>query len=210
LKAEKLQTVGGNLYIYSNAELKAENLQTVGGNLYIYSNTELKAPKLKQNQKPTKAHFNAIKKAKLHAAKNCERQGYLLADGILQRIVSKKKTTALTVYKTKHLVLDDVNYVVFNGEHFSHGKTLKQAKDDLMFKLTKRDLSEFKKLNVNKKLKLSELISIYRNVTGACETGVKSFVKSIDAKSSYTIKEVFKLTKGQYGSDKFAEFFNEN
>jgi hypothetical protein len=45
LKADKLESVGGDLYINSNAELKADKLESVGGDLYINSNAELKALK---------------------------------------------------------------------------------------------------------------------------------------------------------------------
>ncbi len=43
-KAPKLESVGGNLYIYSNVKLTVPKLESVGGNLYISSNVEL--PKL--------------------------------------------------------------------------------------------------------------------------------------------------------------------
>ena len=41
----ELEEVGGNLYVYSNADLK--NLKSVGGYLSVYSNVDFKAPLLK-------------------------------------------------------------------------------------------------------------------------------------------------------------------
>jgi nicotinamide riboside kinase len=49
---------------------------------------------------------------------------------------------------------------------------------------------------------------MYRIITGACEKGTRYFVENnnID-KEEYKISEIIKLTKGQYNSEKFAEFF---
>jgi len=195
LHVPALITVGGSLYIYSGAKLDA--LTTVGGSLSIYSGAKLDAKKAKYNQKS----------AKTKVLKAFERQGYISADGILQRIVTKKKTTALTVYKVKKLVSDQISYVVFDGDNFSHGETVKKAKDDLIFKLTSRDTSEFKKWKLDTKKPLKEVILAYRSITGACEFGVKQFCASQKMKAKYSVNEVLKLTKGQFGHEKFREFF---
>ena len=196
LEASALTTVGGGLNIYSNAKLEA--LTTVGGGLYIYSDAKLEAKKAKYNQK-------CAQKEVLRAF---ERQGYILADGILQKIVSKKKTATLTVWKAQKLASNEISYVIYDGDNFSHGETVKQAKNDLIFKLTSRDTSEFKKWKLDTKKPLKQVILAYRSITGACEFGVKQFCESQKLKSKYSVKEVLKLTKGQYGHEKFREFYN--
>jgi hypothetical protein len=56
-----------------------------------------------------------------------------------------------------------------------------------------------------------EAIESYRVITGACEAGVRGFVQSQGGlKKTYTVKEVIKLTKGQYGNEVYAAFFTKN
>ncbi len=197
LKAPKLQAVGG--YLDVQADFEAPNLQTVGGPLYV--RTDLKAPKLDKNKKITRQEVRKI------VEQAFERQGYLFADGILQKIISKKSVSSLIVYKVKHIAKDETFFCVYDGENYSHGKTLEEAKEDLIFKVSNRDTSEFKAWSLTDSKPLSEMIAAYRSITGACSFGTKEFCKSRELKESYTLKEVFELTKGQYGSDKFKEFF---
>ena len=211
----KLTTVGGNLNISSSCEFTANKLTTVGGYLSIHSSCEL--PKLTT----VGGYLSISSKSKLDAplakyeqseAKNIvtsvfEAQGYLLADGILQNIISKKKAGVLTVYKTKHIAKDDITFVVFDGANYSHGKTLGAAKADLKYKLSSRDTSEFKKWKVTDKKPVEDLIRAYRAITGACFEGTKMFCESQELKAKYSVKEIFELTDGKYGNQQFVEFF---
>lgn len=53
-----------------------------------------------------------------------------------------------------------------------------------------------------------DLVTMYRVITGACQQGSQAFVDSIkDLKKEYTIREAIELTRGQYGAEAFAEFF---
>ena len=199
LQADALTTIGGDLYVNSQASLQADALTTIGGDLYVNSPASLNAPKLDRNKKITRKQL----------ARHFEKKGFVFADGILQKKISKKQVGSLTIYKTKKLASDESGYVVFDGENYSHGKTIKQAKDDLIFKLTSRDTSEFKKWKVTDKKPIKDLVMAYRSITGACEFGVKQFVSQNVKKTKYSVKEVIELTKGQYGSDKFKGFFND-
>ena len=57
---------------------------------------------------------------------------------------------------------------------------------------------------------VAEAVAAYRTITGACSLGVQNFFqrKGIDRDSSYTVREIIKMTKGEYGNDVFAGFFN--
>lgn len=52
---------------------------------------------------------------------------------------------------------------------------------------------------------------MYRAITGACEGGVRGVVENNQdkKKDSYTIEELIELTKGQYHSDMFVDFFTK-
>jgi len=224
-KLEALQTVGGDVYVYGEAKLEAlqtvggyvrvygeaklEALQTVGGDVRVYGEAKLEAPLL-QTEKPSQEIINKLKtEPKKLVQQHFERQGYLFADKILQTIISKKTAGPLIIYKTKKIAKDEINFVVYDGEYYSHGETLEQAKNDLIFKRTSQDTSKFKEWKLTDKKPLSELIEAYRSITGACSSGTKDFCTNRDLKEDYTIEEAIKITAGAYNSDKFALFFNE-
>ena len=208
-KIEALQTVGGYVSVYGEAKLEAPQLQTVGGDVLVYGGAKLEAPLL-QTEKPSQEIINKLRtEPKKLVQQHFERQGYLFADGILQTIISKKTAGPLIIYKTKKIAKDEINFVVYDGEYYSHGETLEQAKNDLIFKRTSQDTSKFKEWQLTDKKPLSELIEAYRSITGACSSGTKDFCSNRDLKDEYTIAEAIKITAGVYNSDKFASFFNE-
>ena len=127
-------------------------------------------------------------------------------DGVQKEVKSIKKMKELTVYK-----MVDGTFCVYDGEHYSHGATLREAKEDLIYKHSTRDLSEFKSLKMNSVLTFAEAVELYRSVTGACSEGTRLFVEShgIDKSKSYTVAEIIERTEGQYNSEKIREFFNK-
>lgn len=97
----------------------------------------------------------------------------------------------------------EILYVVSdrNG-NFSHGKTIKQARKDLVYKtIAKFDGT------LPKKAAVKEWIGIYRVVTGACSVGVQMFVEknSYDLEKIMTAKEVAEAIGNSYGATKFKE-----
>ena len=132
---------------------------------------------------------------------------YLYADNILTHIKSCRKIKGYTFYQGK---IKGKN-VIFDGTNYAHCKSFKEGVSDLKFKAAKdRGAEQYKNLTLDSVLKIDELITIYRVITGACKQGTENFVKSIkDLKDEYTIKEATELTKGQYNSDVFRRFFEE-
>ena len=129
--------------------------------------------------------------------------GYSYADHVLAKVVSTKGLVSRVIIagKTK------VSYLVSDGEAWSHGETLKAARDGLMFKIGSRDTSEFKKWNLDTKVTLSQAIKSYRAITGACEQGVRTWMENRDIPAAMTIAKAIELTKGAYGADAYARFF---
>ena len=194
----QLEKVTGSLYINSNAELSA--LQSVGGYLYINSNAELSAPNTKFNVKGTK---------ELALKFNFEcflKMGFLFADNILAKIIGKKKN----VYKIQICGQTKVSYCIEVDGVFSHGETIKQAKESLIYKISDRDTSKYDNYTLDTVVTFEEAIKMYRTITGACEGGTKHFVENVlqDKRKKYTVKEVIELTKGQYNNDRLQEFFS--
>ena len=130
---------------------------------------------------------------------------HIIADGILSKVVSKKGD----IYKVINHGKTEETYLIKSGDKYSHGKTLKQAKDSLIYKLADRDTSKYKDLTLKSILTKDEAIVCYMAITGACESGTKYFVERQEKlKTKYSIKEIIEATKGQYGNNSFAKFFN--
>jgi ribosomal protein L7/L12 len=137
------------------------------------------------------------------------KKGYVLADGILEKLVSKRTKGRLTIYKTKKIGSNKERYVIQEGNNFSHGNNLKQAIEDLQYKISDRDTSEYEKWNLKTKASKAEMIKAYRKITGACAEGVKDFVNSVKVKDEMTVSSVIELTKGRFGNEVFEKFFNK-
>ncbi len=92
----------------------------------------------------------------------------------------------------------------------SHGKTLKEAKNSLIFKISDRDLSEFDSLTTETILTLKDSIALYRKVTGACESGVKLFIESLpEVKDEYSVLEILEITTGKYNHKALVDFISK-
>ena len=130
-------------------------------------------------------------------------KGILWADGIMSHIVSEKNE----VFKVRILGASKDSYVVYRNGFFSHGNTIKEAKESLAYKISDRDTGEYLDWKLDKEYTRVELVQAYRKITGACEAGVRGFIKSNNVPSKATLREAFKITKGAYGSDEFERFF---
>ena len=134
---------------------------------------------------------------------------FLHVDGILSEVIEKKGN----VYHVRNSVNGLNGYVVTDGNNYwAHGYTLDEAKQDLLYKMSFRDKSEYEKLTLDSELPYDEAIACYRVITGACQFGTKSYLEHRlpkPNKEKYTIREMIELTKGEYGGKEFREFFEK-
>ena len=185
-------TVGGWLDLRNTQIQSLPEGLTVGGGLYL-SGTQI-LDKTKEKKKVKTLRAGAYIKGK-----------YLYADGILTHIKSKKRVGKFTLYvgkiKGKNVVSDGTNY--------AHCDNIREGIADLLFKSAKdRGADQYKGLSMDTELTVAEMVTMYRVITGACRQGSENFVNGLgELKEKYTIREAIALTKGQYGSDRFAEFF---
>ena len=133
----------------------------------------------------------------------------IIADEILSEIISKKNN----VYKIKNHGKTEISYLIEidrnNKKVYSHGNTIKEAKESLIYKFSDRDTSKYKDLTLKSILTKDEAIQCYMTITGACNTGTKYFIDNLDkVKTKYSIKEIIDLTEGQFGNREFQNFFN--
>ena len=198
--------VGGSLFLDSLQSIPEGFNPTVGGNLWLDG---LKS--LPDGFNPiigNSLYYDSFDKSIDIKTPNIEeklvwRDGkYRVFDGVFCEVLEHKKN----VYKVK--IRDMIAYVVSNGEFYSHGETIKEAKENLLYKLSNRDCSEYKKWTLDTPITKEQAIKSYRAITGACEFGTRHFVESLDKKPrKLTPRKVIDLTVGQYGSSKYREFF---
>ena len=98
-------------------------------------------------------------------------------------------------------------YIVSDNKgNYAHGESIKQAREDLIYKRT----VDFNG-KIPKQATGEDWISIYRQVTGACSVGIKEFIQGLDKdiKETYSLEEVLNISKGQFGYDKFKDKVND-
>ena len=135
---------------------------------------------------------------------------YMIVNDILSKIISKKDNVfKVHNYSTRLSRFDKTpSYIVQDGDIFSHGDTVEEARESLIYKLSNRDKSVYVNLTIDSVLTKEEAIKMYRVITGACEYGVRDYVASLtNVKDSYTVREIIELTNGRYGNDVLRRFF---
>ena len=136
---------------------------------------------------------------------------YLYADGILTHMSGKcRKAGEYTLYIGK---IKGRN-VVSDGKNYAHCNNLRDGIADLKFKAAKdRGVDQFRGLDMDTPIPLEDCKTMYRCITGACRQGTESFAESLRSggklKDRYTIREMIEVTRGQYNSEHFAEFWEE-
>ena len=182
-------TVGGDLYLGSVTSLPEGFNPTVGGYLYLGSAINYKHSK-------KQVIINAIVWPDIK---------YIKADGLFTEIIHQKGN----VYQVRKIRQKKIFYLVTDGNNkWAHGDTLKDARENLIYKIGNRDTSEFKGLPITHIFSFTECIEAYRSITGACSFGIKDFVTSKGiVNKPYAIKDIIELTKGRFGHDAFKSFF---
>ena len=148
-----------------------------------------------------------IKENEYYTLFNKEFHRVELIDGIPTIILKEKNF----IKKGVTLIERDNCFIFTKNNVSAHGKNVKQAYFDWLFKTSERDVNEYNNLN-NKELKpLEYWVLAYRTITGACSFGTNNFLENNKEKykSQMTLNEVLTATKGQYGHETFKEFFKQ-
>ena len=186
-------TVGGYLDLSSVTSIPEGFNPTVGGYLYLSSGRKYIGVNAEIPHIPAR-----------YLWRNKE---YIKVDGIFTKIISERGN----VMRVQRIARKEIEYLVTDGDgRWAHGATLKEAKDSLIYKITSRDTTKYKSWSLGTEITHAEAIEAYRTITGACAFGTRHFCEMIlgdKKKDKYTVSEVIELTKGQYGADRFKDFF---
>ena len=192
-------TIGGDLLLNKWLLNKWLNMTQPPNNLSIRGDVKIANVKI-----PNSGNYKKLPQNHIFTWQNGK---YIKIDRIFSEFIKKKGS----VYVVKMIGEKDLTYIVTDSVNFAHGKTIREAKKSLLYKVSEeRDIAEYKSMNENTILTFKKCIEAYRAITGACEFGVKNFVANMsNPKKKYAIQEVIELTKNQYGNEAFAEFFME-
>ena len=200
-------TVGGWLDLrYTPITALPEGL-VVGGNLYLNGTPITALPEELKVGSYIFSNNPNIKKLLKHVLKDGDYVPgkYLYADGILTHVKNRRKSGAYTYYLGK---IKGRN-VVSDGTYWAHCRTLREGVADLLYKhAADRGAEQYRHLTLESILPREEAVTMYRVITGACQAGTQQFIERLpELKEAYSVREMIELTRGQYGADKFAEFF---
>ena len=193
----KLELKEGKLHYSSSLDLENTQITALPDNLTVggYLDLENTIDTSKVNRNINEESFFEWRNKK-----------YIKADGIFSMVISHKRN----VFKIQRIGQTKESYLVTDGNgKFSHGDTIKEAKEDLIFKISNRDKSDYKGLTLESKMSFEKAIECYRIITGACSFGTKDFVSNrlIKKEKEYTIAQMIEVTKGEYGNSTFRQFF---
>jgi len=206
-------TVGGSLYLRGTGITSLPDNLTVGGSLYLEGTGITSLP-----DNLTVGGYLDLEGTGITNTENIKkniseysffqwRNGlFVKVDGVFSKVISKKKN----VWKVQSIGSTKETYLITDGNgKYSHGETIQEAKQDLIFKISNRDKSEYENLTLESVLTFEKAIECYRVVTGACSFGTKDFVvnRLFDKKKKYSIAEIIELTKNEYGNSTFKNFF---
>jgi len=183
-------TVGNDLDLRGTGITSLPDNLTVGGDLYLSGTGITSEPKY------TKLRNGDYKPGK-----------YIYADGILTHIKSEKSIGKYTYYVGK---IKGRN-VITDGTNYAHCGSVREGIEDLEFKAAKdRGAEQYRGLSLDSEVSAADIITMYRVITGACRQGTQAFIESIGKlKDRYTVAEAIEITNGQYGSERFKKFFEE-
>ena len=126
-------------------------------------------------------------------------------DGYCMEIGKSHSVGEYTVYRAKFFGTTEKDCFVAEKDGFyAHGVTVKDAVQDLEFKLCEeRGIEQYRDCTLDSPVNYM----FYRVMTGACQMGTESFMRShgIDPGDKYTIRQVIELTKGEYGHDQLIQ-----
>ena len=196
LSVPNLTSIGGGVSVGENAKLTGPNLTSIGGSVSVGENAKLSVPNLTSIGGPVSVRWDSklirskteITYDRSMLERSFNASGYTFVDRILAKIVHTRGNVKKIIIAGQ----SEISYLVSDGEHHAHGKTLKQAQDDLRFKKIAEKLK-------TEPIKADTIITVmyYRTVTGSCETGVKQWIDATfdEAQKSDILKNGIRADK---------------
>ncbi len=225
-------TVGGSLYLSDTnitalpdnltvggyLDLRGTNITALPDNLTVGGYLDLSDTNIKNKEEEKKKvknlpdnYWEKIRelKLKIRLSLNMDlklqwKNGlYRKIDGLFCKVIKKRKN----IFEVE--IGNQKAYIFHKDNIYAHGKTIKQAYRDWLFKTSDKDVSKYENINHEEIKDLNFWVVAYRTITGACSFGTENYLENNKElyKEKMTLREVIEATKGQYGHNTFKEFF---
>ena len=198
LRGTQITSLPDNLTVGGSLDLRGTQITSLPDNLTVGDWLDLRGTQIAHPKNEAKK-VNRLKDGDYKAGK------YLYADEILTHIKKVKRQAGYIFYIGK---IKGRN-VISDGVHYAHCDSFRDGIADLLFKAAEdRGAEQYRGLTLDTEMTVPSLAAMYRVITGACRQGTECFIQSLgELKEFYTIREAIELTKGQYGHERFVEFF---
>ena len=90
----------------------------------------------------------------------------IIVDNILSEVINHRGNA----YKVKNYGEDRISYIVQDGDIYSHGATIKEAKNSLIYKISNKDTSIYNDVKLDDEFELKDIIKMYRVINATCIT----------------------------------------
>lgn len=128
-----------------------------------------------------------------------------IIDSIVSKVIQQKGNVLKVINEGE----TEGSYIVSNGDKYAHGRTIKKAKESLIYKIADRNTDQYKSMTLDSEVTFEEGVEMYRKITGSCESQTKVFAEAHRFKGKKTIKEILEITKGQFNHNVITTFFNQ-
>jgi hypothetical protein len=203
LEATNISSLPDNLTVGGGLDLKNTNISNLPDNLTVGGSLDLEATNISNKEKAKEEVYQRNLNINWDLTLTWKNGKYRKIDGIFCEVIRELKNCLKVKVGLK------TQYIVTNGTHYSHGDTIKKAKESLVYKISNRDTSVYNDYTLDTVIDKKDYIPMYRVITGACESGTRDFCENAELKDKMSIADLIEVTKGQYGNQTFKEFFNK-
>lgn len=147
--------------------------------------------------------FNHCEKLRKITFKN-QTYSVKCVDGYCMVVLREKQMQDITILKCVYFPeMTGAVYVAEKDGYAAHGETIRDAIEDLKFKILQDTNVEEHIQRIKQQGYMNA--EDYRLLTGACREGTKRFLQKhgLTWEDTMPVAQVLEITKGQYGSEKF-------
>ena len=207
LSGTNITSLPDNLTVGGYLDLRGTNITSLPDNLTVGGYLDLEGTNIKGKKQVKKLLEDFYIKYRNYIESKLTWQNgkYCKIDSIFCEVI-KRKNNILTVK-----INNKKAYIFTKNGVNAHGRTVKQAYRDWLFKTSPRDMEEYKNLQLSDVHDQNYWAVCYRTITGACSLGTENFIENFKnkLKPKMTLQEVIDVTEGQYNSHIFKEFFEQ-
>lgn len=218
LTESEIEYLPDNLIVHGFLSLRGSKIKQLPENLIVEDFLDINETQISEIPKSlvVKGDFFCStlmgeKKGKPHRVRIYERQ--VIFDRFIccsRRLIEFKRVTEKLGY-TIYVGVDKTKNVVIDGQYYSVCSSIKSGILDVMYKKNRDKAEElYSNYTLDTLVNMSEVIVMYRTVTGACRKGSESFLESLHrTDKQVTVQEIIRVTRGQPFGDRFELFFTD-